>query len=1070
MSLPLIENAFAAGELTPGLFGRVDLAKFHIGAATMRNLFVSYRGGAYSRAGTAFVGYSKQTGRTVPPRMITFQFSINQGLALEFGNNYMRVVDNGEFVTETPENISMINQALPMQINVANNWQAGDWIFVSGVAGMTQVNDQTYVVASATSGYITLNDVFGNPVNSTGFSIYTGGGTAARIYTLTTPYAEADLEYLKFTQSADVMTLCCWNQVTGTSYPPMQLTRFADNNWTLAQPQIGTTISPPTGYLISSVGAGETPTWNFSYVVTSIASADGQESIASPPITKTNTGNPALVANSITLNWNSNSAASTYKVYRALGTIYPVSDSTAADVPVGSLFGFIGSTYGTTFTDSNITADYSQVPPTHQNPFSPGAIIAVPITSQGSGYSQSTVQLQINTATGSGAKLVPVIANGKLSAIIIQEAGQNYLSTDTVTILNGTGGAANITVGPSTGTYPSVPAYFQERLVYAGSPNKPDTYWMSQPGAYNNFDSRIPTIASDAITGTPWSVEVNGIQFMVNMPGGLVVLTGLSAWQLTGAGGSSLNPQPLTPSNQQAQPQAYNGCSATVPPIKIDLNILYVQAKGSIVRNIEYQIFQNQYFGADITVLSAHLFNNHQIREWAWCEEPYKILWAVRDDGVLLSLTYLKQQDIIGWARHDTHGLFCSVCAVTEPPVDALYLATQRFPTNTGAAYMIERMDNRLWNDVENSWCVDAALQYPQGQPNATLTTNSATGLGQISGFSNLVGGSNYSANTKASIVDNNGLGPGTGAVVTLTITNGVITNIASTPGSKYFNPVLVIYDPLGAMGGSGASATPILNNSANFYTTSNVFTPVMAQQGWVIRIGGGIATITEYISPTEVIGNITTPITGTCPNGTFVVPATPGEWTLTQPTIVVSGLNHLAGSYVTGVADGNVIPPQAVSAQGTITLSVPATAITVGMGYQVQLQSVYLDSGNPTVQGQRKKIAAVTARLENSGNGITIGTNQPDGSVQSPAQIQTLWQNMVNANVKSVPPFGSNVYPLYTGDIRIPTKGGYNTKGQVALQQLEPLPMQVLALVPEFDQGDVPQPPGPQAAQGRGK
>ena len=141
-----------------------------------------------------------------------------------------------------------------------------------------------------------------------------------------------------------------------------------------------------------------------------------------------------------------------------------------------------------------------------------------------------------------------------------------------------------------------------------------------------------------------------------------------------------------------------------------------------------------------------------------------------------------------------------------------------------------------------------------------------------------------------------------------------------------------------------------------------------MAQQSWVIRIGGGIAVIIGYVSPTEVVGNIIVPITGVCPNGTFVVPAAQGQWTLTQPQTVIGGLNHLVGATVTGLADGNVIPNQTVAANGTITLTVPATSVVVGLGYQVQVQSMYLDIGNPTIQGQRKKIANVTARVQASG------------------------------------------------------------------------------------------------------
>src|SRR5260370_682396 len=100
MSVPSLLPAFVIGEVAPALFGRFDIARMHLAASTMRNLFCSFRGGAYSRAGTAFVGFSKQTGRSLPPRLIPFQFSINQGMALEFGNFYMRVVSNGGFVTE----------------------------------------------------------------------------------------------------------------------------------------------------------------------------------------------------------------------------------------------------------------------------------------------------------------------------------------------------------------------------------------------------------------------------------------------------------------------------------------------------------------------------------------------------------------------------------------------------------------------------------------------------------------------------------------------------------------------------------------------------------------------------------------------------------------------------------------------------------------------------------------------------------------------------------------------------------------------------------------------------------
>jgi len=150
--------------------------------------------------------------------------------------------------------------------------------------------------------------------------------------------------------------------------------------------------------------------------------------------------------------------------------------------------------------------------------------------------------------------------------------------------------------------------------------------------------------------------------------------------------------------------------SAIVPPLVINYDMLYVQSKGSIVRDSAFNFFVNVFTGTDMTVLSNHLFNYHQINQWAYAEEPWKVVWCVRDDGIMLSLTFLKEQDIFGWARHDTNGLFV-VCSVTEPPVDAVYTIVKRYIIGEQEwVYYAERADNRNWSEVEDCFCVDAAI------------------------------------------------------------------------------------------------------------------------------------------------------------------------------------------------------------------------------------------------------------------------------------------------------------------------------------------------------------------------
>lgn len=1290
MSVPFQQAAFTVGEVGPPLFGRQDLARTHVGASTLRNMYVRYTGGASSRAGTEFVGFSKQTGRAWPPRLIPFQFNINQGLALEFGNEYMRVIQNGAFVTEEPVPILGISQTDPAVVTTAattggisatanngavttsyapgdnvvlaggtytrpaivnvdttlllsvsindpgtgydiadtitltggtqlsapvvtvattkvvgtptiSNGGAGgtpgavvltgttgtgtpfqalgtisgggvlisiqslsvagsytvnpgtpepvtggalvgaelnivlgvdtvtlttpgeftvnppsgafgqsstsgsgtgatfrnglfgpdavsfstagsyssfpanpvaqesttgtgsgvtftvvsgavspfdnnDWVAIAGVVGMLPVNGQTYVVGNVTTTTFELFDVYGNPIDATGFPAYISGGTAAEIYTLDTPWAEEDLAFLKYTQSKDVMSICCVNQETLVEYPTIDLARVANNQWVLDPVTMEASVEAPA---TASGSASSGGTVNYQYVVTAVSPDDGSESVASPVANISNAVNIAGTAGSITITWSPVVDVNQYNVYKAS----PVFSGT---VPVGALFGFAGSAYGVQFVDSNIVADFSQVPPKHKNPFARGQVIGGSVVTGGSGY--STITLTINTTTGAGASLSGILVGGALSAILVVDSGEGYADTDTVTVSgDGTGATATLRFGPATGTYPSTVSYLQQRRIYANTLNRPDTYFMSQPGAFTNFDSRLPTIDSDAIIGNPWSVQVNGIQWIVNMPGGGVVFTGADVWQLTGNGGSSFTPQLITPSTQQAQPQAYNGAHTHVPPVKIEDSILYVQSKGSIVRSLGYNYINNIYSGVDLTLNSPQLFTAYELQQWAWCEEPYKVLWTIRNDGIMLSLTFVKAQEVAGWARHDTQGLFVSCCAVTELPIDALYVATQRFP-GTNTAYMVERMNNRVWDTVEDAWCVDAGLTLSQPTPDATLRASSRTGLGSITGFTDLVGGEGYSAATVIRIIDenvlNDGGGPGAGATATPVIVGGVITSITiDTVGSGYLYPKFVIEDPEGA--GSGASADPILNNEATFEATGGVFS--LSNVGDIIRMGAGIAQITAYVSPTEVTANILSPIVDLLPNTSDPLPAASGEWTLSTPVSSISGLNYLAGATVTGTYDGKVLPPVVVPDTGIIDLPETATQVTVGLGFAAQLQTLYVDPPGVTWQARRKKGAAVTARVDASGR-FRIGANQPDGSTQSPVQVAPEWQGLVDAPTHAVAPYNSSTTPLWTGDVRIPVPGGFNVKGQAAIEQSDPLPLNLLSCVTELVEGDEPE------------
>lgn len=968
MTVNTIQTAFVGGEVSPGIYGRIDLAKYKIGASTMRNIFANYRGGASSRAGTSYVGMCKQaapnaggTATSNPPRDITFQFNLTQGYALEFGDQYMRIKSNGAYVVETGTTISAITKANPgVFTDTAHGYNNGDWIFITGVGGMTNFNGLIWIVQNKTTNTYTVTDLFGTAINTTAFPTFTTSGIAQRIYTVVSPYAAIDLPYLKFTQSADTMSLACVNQITLTEYPPYDLQRVAATNWTFTQVTFAAGISPPATPTAVANNSTTVTTW-YSYVVTSVDAVTGEESVASNPCYIEN-NDIAINAGSNTVSWNAVTGASSYNVYAA-------TPSYSEQVPIGAAYGFVGSTIGVSFTDSNITADFTTVPPTHQNPFARGQITDVVITAPGTGYAQSTIGYTITTVAGTGFAGTPIVdASGAVTGFAIANNGEKYAPGDTITITTsggGSGATATLTFGAQTGTYPGVVAYYQQRRVYAYSLNAPDTYWMSKPGSYKNFDSSIPTVDDDAITGTPWAQQVNGIQFLVPVQSNLVTLTGSGAWSLNGGNNAA-----ITAADQTATAQAYNGCNSTVFPLVVNYDILYVQAKGSIVRDLSYNFFVNIYTGTDMTVLSNHLFIGHKIIQWAYCEEPYKLIWAVRDDGIILCLTYLKEQDVYAWSRHDTNGQYVGVTSVTEPPVDALYTLTQRL-VRGHYVYYSERMDNRIWENVEDCFCVDAGLQWPMTFPNATLFIFGVTGT------------------------------------VTLTA-------------------------------------------SASVFSAGNV--------GEVVRAGGGKMTITAYTSGTSVTASVTQTVTGTTPDDpkNTPLPVVAGNWSMTSTTSVVTGLNHLEGMTVAILADGSVVPNQVVT-NGAITLPQAYSAITIGLPYLPQLQTLYLDAPiqGGTMQGKRKDIQSVTVRVEAS-RGWSVGSNQPDQSTQ-PNNATIPWKNMFEVKQRNALVTAGSAIPLFTGDLD-PTliPGDWASNGQVAIQQSYPLPLNITAVIPNYSQGDM--------------
>lgn len=217
---------FAAGELSPKIRGRFNLPIYFNGAERQKNFISETQGPAKFRTGTRFVNHTRSNNTAV---FIPFQFNDEQSYILEFTENFMRIFKDEGFITNADTTITGITQADPGVVtDTAHGYSDGDEVFISGVVGMTEVNGKTFIVANKNANDFELTDVDGNNVDTSGFTAYSSGGTAASIVEVATPYKAADLAGLKFDQNADTM------YIAHPNFEPRKLTRTSNTAWTLA--------------------------------------------------------------------------------------------------------------------------------------------------------------------------------------------------------------------------------------------------------------------------------------------------------------------------------------------------------------------------------------------------------------------------------------------------------------------------------------------------------------------------------------------------------------------------------------------------------------------------------------------------------------------------------------------------------------------------------------------------------------------------------------------------------------------------------------------------------------------
>ena len=256
----------------------------------------------------------------------------------------------------------------------------------------------------------------------------------------------------------------------------------------------------------------------------------------------------------------------------------------------------------------------------------------------------------------------------------------------------------------SSGDYPECSTYYQQRRVFAGMSGKPNRTRASQTSDYNNFNTSFPSRDSDALDFSISQERRQDIKHMVSLED-LILFTTSGEWRVRGAQEGL-----LSPSSIDARLQSQYGCLPNVPPVQINDDIVFVQAKGQTLRSIRYEFSSNKYTGEPLNLLAAHLFEGKQVKQMAYAAVPFSILYCVMTDGTALAFTYLRDQEVFAWSRIETPGLFESVTVVQEGLEDTAYFVVNR-GLGPVVRRCIERLSTRRIEDVQDSFFVDCALR-----------------------------------------------------------------------------------------------------------------------------------------------------------------------------------------------------------------------------------------------------------------------------------------------------------------------------------------------------------------------
>ena len=763
MNIYLIQPSFAAGEISPYVANRVDLDKYKSALLTAQNLVIRPFGGCYRRQGSEFIGKVKYDDK--PTALVAFNAGIDDAYLLEVGYQYIRIWEDGKYTgtelstpydnvdnlqfTQSADTMFICSGEYPIQClqRTAIGWTFKEYEITEPYydSAVQTVNKETSFTTPGTYTFtpqftgkydIEITGAGGGGAGTTTeqykgrhhqklYRAYFGGPggdgetkkityilTQGEIYNITVGKAGKGGKSVYQERKTDEDILKSENGTNGEESSFNGKTAKGGGGGK-ARRKINQSEDLKTeNYHGTAKGGAPGNCEDVTHNPTQITDGkDGQNGYVritfsgnnelKPSATSGNdvtitatkdTFTPGMVNSHIKLTQQAENQSERIEIQAS-----SITEETKS-IRVGKAWKI--TTHGTWkgkvtvyHSDDNKTwQEYRSYKSNNDQNFTESGTVTTPtwmkaiaVTDADNGSGKLTVDFSRNPYSNDGtAKITEVISPTEVKVSVITD----FANTDKTQVYA-------LSSWNDDNGYPKMACFFQDRLVLAATKKEPYSIWMSRTGDYPNFGiEKVDGGVTDDSAIKADLITRNGFEILHLVPAkDLVILTTGNEWIIEG---SSV----ITPAKINPRPQTMRG-SNSCPPQHIGNRIVHVQRSGKTVRDLGYQYDADNYNGDDLTLLATHLTEGHKLVSSAYIQEPNSTLYYVRDDGVLLSLAFIKEQNVFAWSHQKTDGKYKKVASIPNGASDVLYVTVER----NGKTY-IERFNP----DIEAAVYMDSYI------------------------------------------------------------------------------------------------------------------------------------------------------------------------------------------------------------------------------------------------------------------------------------------------------------------------------------------------------------------------